>query len=115
MRWKVTGLVTVLAVLGCSSTPTEPETGWIPGVVVARDVAVPSGDPPSIHVRNDSEECGVVFLIRSSTVIRNGGYWSLGGANYSHLTVGTRVRVAADIVLDSCPGQSVADIIEIER
>lgn len=115
MRRRIMCACIALTALGCSS-PNEPEPGWFAGSVVARDVTISIGDPPSIHVREgEGDECGIVFLVRPSTmIIRDGRSPLFGGGNYSDLSVGTTVRVAAAIVLDSCPGQSVAKVIEIE-
>lgn len=115
------GLVTgalagaIVTSAGCSST-AEPAGGWYAGSVVARDLSISIGDPPSVHVKAaPSDECGIIFLVRSSTRIRREGGMLTASASYADLTVGTSVRVLARVVLDSCPGQSAADVIEIQR
>ena len=107
-------LCVVLALAGCRST-SEPDGALFTGEVVARDVTISIGGPPSIHVKEvPTEECGVIFLVRPSTHIHEKGASLLSRAEYSDLTVGTRVRVLAKIILDSCPGQSSAEVIEIQ-
>lgn len=105
----------VIVAVGCGST-AEPEGAWSTGSVVARDVRIPIGDPPSIHVKETpTDECGIIFLVRPSTSIRQQGAGLASRVVYSDLVVGTQVRVRAQIILDSCPGQSTADVIEIQR
>ncbi|HET9426417.1 MAG TPA: DUF3221 domain-containing protein [Gemmatimonadaceae bacterium] len=104
-----------LLVAACTS-PSEP-TGApaVTGSIVARDVRISIGDPPTIHVKGTaSEECGVVFLVTSSTqVLRRGADGKLTRASVSDLTVGRRVGVWATTILDSCPGQAAATDVEI--
>lgn len=110
-----TALLLAAMLAGCSS-------GWEPngppalvGEIVARDVRISFGDPPTIHVKDPpDEECGIIFLVTSSTRIRRRvADGSIRAASVSDLTVGTRVGVWADVVLDSCPGQSSAIGVEI--
>src|SRR5687768_6539332 len=103
-------------VAACKSA-SEPDGDWlISGSVVAREIRISIGDPPSIHVKeNAADECGIIFLVRSSTEIRrrtNSG--ADVPASYAELVLGKKVRVWARYVLESCPGQSSAEIVEIE-
>lgn len=108
-------LLLFAAVAGCSS-PSEPEGAWFTGEVVAVDVTVPSGGPPSIHLKEAvTDQCGIVFLVRKSTLIREQGGSPFSRAKYSDLSAGISIRVQARLVLDSCPAQSFADVIEIQR
>jgi molybdopterin biosynthesis enzyme len=111
--WRIiAGLCAAVSTAACTSS-SAPDTSWYEGAIVARDVAISIGDPPSVHVRAAGEECGIIFLLRSSTRIRPQGAGVLASGSYADLTVGTRVRVSARLVLDSCPGQSTAGVIEI--
>ena len=115
--------VSAFALLGISALVTacksaaEPDGDWlISGPVVAREIRISIGDPPSIHVKeNSADECGIIFLVRPSTQIRrrtNSG--AIVRASYAELVLGKNVRVWARYVLESCPGQSSAEIVEIE-
>lgn len=114
---KSAAAIVLLAVVlaGCKS-------GWEPngppalvGEIVARDVRISFGDPPTIHVKDPpDEECGIIFVVTSSTQIRRRmADGSIRSASVSDLTVGTRVGVWADFVADSCPGQSSAIGVEV--
>lgn len=115
MRSPLVLMAAVFLAASCRS-PSAPEgPPAATGVVVARDVATSFSGPPSIHVKNDpDDECGTIFAIgRATTVIRRKADGGVSLANIDELTVGTAVRVWADIVLESCPGQSAAKSVEI--
>jgi hypothetical protein len=109
-------LLACLIGAGCEPT-TRPVLGVIAGTIVAVDVSISIGAPPTIHVKEtEAEECGIIFLVRPSTSIRRqapGG--ALITASASELTLGRRVEVRTELVLDSCPGQSSAHSIVILR
>ena len=108
-------LVVVLTLVSACRSSTDADDLYLAGPIVARDLQISIGAPPSIHVRESSDECGVIFLVRSSTEIRR--RVSSGRtvpASYADLTIGTRVRVWTTVVLESCPGQSAAHVVEIQ-
>lgn len=84
----------------------------IVGVIVARDLegdlVVPT---PNIHVKQSTDDCGIVFAIGAETRIE----WPGGRepADSRNLSVGRTVAVWAPLVMDSCPGQAGALIIEV--
>ena len=100
---------------GCRSS-SAPDGDWlISGFVVNRGIQISIGDPPSIHVKEEvSEQCGIIFLVRPSTEIRRRTNSGTAPASYGNLVPGTKVRVWARVVLESCPGQSSAEIVEIQ-
>jgi hypothetical protein len=102
------------SVVACLS-PTKPSgPPGVTGAIVARDLSISIGGPPTIHVKElPTTECGVVFLVRQSTRIVRRVDGTLQSAAPSELTVGRRVAVWADVVLRSCPGQSTAAVVEI--
>ncbi len=108
-------LVLLVLILTACFAPTRSDSYAITGSIVAVDVSAPIGEPPTIHVKtSDTDECGVIFLVRPSTSIRRslpgGGSVSVSA---SELTIGRRVEVTTTVVLDSCPGQSSARAIVI--
>ena len=108
--------VTIIAlVAGCRSVAEPHGTPAMTGPIVARDVSISIGGPPTVHVKTTpSEECGVIFLVTSSTeIFRRSGSGDLVSVKASELTVGRRVSVWAELVLESCPGQSEAKAIEV--
>ena len=110
----VFGLSAIVTV--CISA-SETSGGWvISGSVVAREIQISIGAPPSIHVKeNAADGCGIVFLVRSSTEIRRRTDSGASvPASYADLVSGKKVRVWARVVLESCPGQSSAEIVEIQ-
>ena len=111
-----TAMVACLLTLVACHSGTEPDGTGTSGLIVARDVQIPIGDPPSIHVKQDAAApCGVIYLIRSSTTVRRRtSSGSVVSASYADLLVGVRVKIWAQVVLDSCPGQSSADMVEIQ-
>jgi hypothetical protein len=110
------GLTALLCIMVCGcSTPSEPDAWWYTGVIVERDVSIPIGEPPTIHVKEAvTDQCGIVFLVRPSTWIRFQGSGLLNRRSYSDLQVGTKVRVRTGLVLESCPGQASAEMVEIQ-
>jgi hypothetical protein len=107
-------LVTTL-VAGCGSTLEPDGPAAITGPIVARDVTISTGSAPTIHVKESpTESCGIIFLLRSSTrVLHRTANGRTTKASVSDLSVGQRVSVWTDLVLDSCPGQASADVVEI--
>ena len=104
-------LAAVLA--GCS--PVESRGYPSTGLIVARDLAISIGSPPTIHVKeSEQEECGVVYVVRESTPIsRRDPNGRLARATVSDLTVGKRVTVWSDFIAESCPAQGGALAVEI--
>jgi hypothetical protein len=113
----VVSLGLVLMVTACASS-VEPDTrNSASGTIVAKDIRISIGDPPSIHVRGGQhdDECGVIYLVGPGSEIRRRTTRGIRPATYADLKVGTKVRVWAGITLTSCPGQSGADTVEIIR
>jgi hypothetical protein len=106
-------LIGTVASCNSPSEPTGPAA--LNGPIVARDLGISIGGPPTIHVKESaSAECGVVFLVRESTRIRRrAASGRVSNASLSELTVGRRVAVWANVILDSCPGQSSATVVEL--
>lgn len=102
------------AVASCSAA-AAPSNPPVIGQIVSRDVAISIGGPPSIHVKDSiDEECGVIFLVRPSTLVfRRTHDGRTASASLSDLTVGRRVGVWSDGVLESCPGQASAKAVEV--
>jgi hypothetical protein len=107
-------LLLLLSSAGCQQ-PTEPSTPVMTGVIVARDMSISIGGPPTIHVKeSEDQECGVIFLVRSTTpILRRPSVGSTTPGTIADLTVGRHVKVWASYVLESCPGQSKATAVEI--
>jgi hypothetical protein len=108
-------LLLVGTVASCTS-PSEPMApAALTGAIVARDLAIPIGEPPTIHVKESPfAECGVVFLIRQSTrILRRAADGRISNASLSELTLGSRVEVWANVILRSCPGQASASIVQL--
>ena len=108
-------LLLAVAVAACHSA-LEPDTPpAFTGDIVARDVTISFGQPPTIHVKESpDEECGVIFLVGPTTrILRRSPDGKVTRASVSDLTVGRRVGVWAGVVLTSCPGQSTAQVVEI--
>jgi hypothetical protein len=109
-------LLVLLAVGACTTERiTEPDWHPITGQIVARDKPISIGGPPTIHVKDaPTEECGIIFLARSSTqIFRRSSSGELFKASVSDLVVGAKVKVWAKVIMESCPGQSTAIAIEI--
>jgi hypothetical protein len=114
MRFAVTLLVTATLVACGSSSDPDIQSSRA-GIIVARDVPISIGDPPTIHVKGDpNEQCGVIYLITPTTsIVRRAVSGKIRLAKVSELTVGSRVDVRAGIVAQSCPGQSWAEVVQI--
>lgn len=112
---RVTALLILGALAGCNSATEPGSPPAITGAIVAHDLTIPIGAPPTIHVKETpTDECGVIFLVRSGTrVLRRGSDGRVTNATAADLTVGRTVKVWANVVLDSCPGQSTATAVEI--
>ena len=109
-------MVVVLAAMAACQPAIEPSgTPSFTGAIVARDVRISIGGPPTIHVKEtSSEECGVIFLVTDSTpVFRRGANGRRVPVSVSELTVGRRVAVWTDVVMESCPGQAAANFVEL--
>jgi hypothetical protein len=103
----------LLASSGCESILGSSPT--ISGVIVSEDVDVNGYGPFAVHVKESlTAECGIIFKVWPGTdVWRSGGPARPTPASIADLTIGRRVRVWSDIVLTSCPGQSLAEGIEV--
>jgi hypothetical protein len=109
-------LISLAALAACSS-PWDPEgPPGMEGQIVGRDQAISTGGAPTIHVKEDpNEQCGVIFLVRNSTQIRRRlEDGSTMPASIAELTIGARVAVWSEFVMESCPGQSFAEAVEIQ-
>ena len=102
-----------LAACGSSSDP-DIQSSRV-GIIVARDVPISIGNPPTIHVKDDpNEQCGVIYLITPETsIVRRATSGKIRLAKVSELTVGSHVDVRSGIVAQSCPGQSWAEVVQI--
>ena len=109
------GAALCLITSGACNSAYEPKGPGIAGSIVARDGSTSIGGAPTIHVKTTpTEECGVVFLVRPRTsIFRRAADGRLSAASVADLTVGRQVTVWAEYVLDSCPGQSTAERVEI--
>ena len=117
MRFTPLTLALVAGITACSS-PAVPAPNGIPAVagkIVARDASISIGGPPTMHVKADpAEACGVIFTVRSSTrILRRTATGQYVNASTSDLVVGANAKVWADAIMESCPGQASAKIIEI--
>jgi hypothetical protein len=85
------------------------------GDIVGRDQTISIGGPPTVHVKaNPTDECGIVFRVSSNTrLLRRTTSGPVVSASVSEFTVGQRVNVWWDVTFRSCPGQAVADVLEI--
>lgn len=103
-------LILACLTAGACGTTTAPALGLVAGSIVAVDVGISLGAPPTIHVKaTETEACGVVFLVRQGTRIRQRlADGRSVAATAGELTVGRRVEVRTDVILDSCPGQAGA-------
>jgi hypothetical protein len=102
-------------VASCSS-PSEPiARPVLSGPIVARDLGIPIGGPPTIHVKESaSAECGVIFLVGQSTrILRRAANGRVSNASLSDLAVGRHVAVWANVIMKSCPGQASATVLEL--
>ena len=111
-------LLTCCLLAGAAASCTSPVAQGDPpvtGVIVARDVPISIGGPPTVHVKDPvDEECGIIFRVRPSTrVFGRTVDGRAFAASTADLTVGRRVGVWTDVVLESCPGQAEADAIVI--
>ncbi len=107
----------LIAASACDSRSVpEPEgLPTISGTIVARDIATSIGGAPTMHVKETpTASCGIIFTIRDSTrIFRRASADKLVEVPASDLVVGTSVRVWSGVVLESCPAQSSAGLIEI--
>jgi hypothetical protein len=75
--------------------------------------------PFQIHVKSDlNDECGIIFSADYDTAITDSRRWETDPSSWKTraagpeiLSVGARVEVWYDFVLDSCPGQSHATTV----
>lgn len=110
----------LLAICACAG-PTAPEglperSPTVVGPIVARDTPLSSmGDKPNVHIRPVMEECGTVFAIDAQTTIvvrEANGRLRQGGVD--DLMIGRMARAwARGVILESCPGQTTAEAIEL--
>ncbi len=117
MRWRSVCLILALSVLPTCGSPLVPEEdAGLVGVIVSAGHGLPNGtpgDPFQVHVKEEPEdECGIIFTVNSSTSIVDSRGGRSRSAGQSILSEGARVSVWFDLVLESCPGQSVAKTIE---
>ena len=113
MRFALSMLL-VAGVAGCGSSLSEPAKSGMTGTIVARDVATSGGSAPTVHIKADNDNCGVIYVVDDHTELllrKTDG--KLARASLSEFTVGRRATVWANAVADSCPGQSYAEALEI--
>ena len=109
-----TSVLLATVVFGCQST-SEPEgPPAITGSIVARNVTVPAGSP-SIHVKETlATPCGIVFRLDLTTrTLRRSADGRITKASQSDLEVGQQVSVWAGVIMESCPAQAAAEVVEI--
>jgi len=117
MRGPAAAVLATTLACGCESSPTLPNRDpSIIGQIVARDTRTAISDGhPTIHVKKQvADECGIIFTVSSKTEISRrtpGG--RLVRADPGELTPDRRVAVWTTIVLESCPAQASADVVEI--
>ena len=106
-------LVTLAAACTSPAGPSGPPA--LAGTIVARDRNTSIGGPPTVHVKQPvDEECGIIFLIRPSTLLQHrAADGTLRTASPADLTVGRRVAVWAEVILESCPAQAAATALQI--
>lgn len=116
-------LLASLALLAaCDDDPASPARSTFEGEIVDRNPAfgTPAGADVllRIHVKEDPDdpgECGIVFSIREGTaiVVTADGF---AGGSTEDLATGARVRVThSGPLLESCPLQGGADVVEVLR
>ena len=113
MRSRAAAILLGCALTSCLSSTAPERPPSITGSVVARDVRVPLGGPPSIHVKETPAACGIVFLLTPQTAIYRQTPNGRVNATASDVVVGATVEVWTDIVLESCPGQAGAFVVQI--
>jgi len=108
-------LVLMAALAACQPATEPSDSPSFTGSIVARDVRISIGGPPTIHVKEtESAECGVIFLVTDSTpIVRREANGRRVSVSVSELTVGRRVAVWTDVVMESCPGQAAAHFVEL--
>ena len=111
---------TALAAALCASCSSDPELPDDPsamtGAIVARNIPTPVGaGRPTLHVKtNPADACGVIFAIDSKTeLLARTSNNQVREADLSEFTVGAKVRVWSGAIAESCPGQGVADTMEL--
>lgn len=117
MRWRSGWVMLAVSILLTCTSPLVPDRdAGLVGVIVRAGPGLWSGDPGGlfqVHVKADpQEECGIIFTIDSATSISDARSGGPRSADRSVLTEGARVAVWFDLVLESCPGQSWAQVIE---
>ena len=106
-------IVVVVGLAGCSPV-YEPHNAGVTGSIVDRDWASASVGSPNFLVKNETDACGIIFAVRSRTsIFLRDSAGHLRSASTKDLTVGRRVTVWSEFVMDSCPGQSTAERVEI--
>jgi hypothetical protein len=100
----------------CVPTATPPEgMGATEGPIVQRDRPTSFSDGrPTIHVRRDDDECGVIFVIDHRTdIMRVGTDDTRSRGSVEDLVVGRVVRAYSTVIMKSCPAQATALAVEV--
>ncbi len=113
MLARVPRLLGLALLAGCHSV-YEPHSAGMTGAIVDRDWVGASVGTPNFLVKNEKDACGIIFSVRSRTsIFRRDSSGALRSGSVSDLTIGKQVTVWSEVVLDSCPGQSTAERVEI--
>lgn len=115
-------LAAVALVAACGGEPAAPARSTFEGEIVERNPAfgAPAGTDVllRIHVKEDPDdpgECGIIFSIREGTPIVVDAA-PFGGGSTEDLATGALVRVVfSGPLLESCPLQGGADLVEVLR
>ena len=114
--YTVAAIAIALAMLGCGSVAFPDRQPVIEGEIVgvAPDVPFDGGSPTKIWVKEEqADPCGIVFETADAAIGRRGDDGAVDDRTFDDLAPGVRVRVWADAVAESCPGQADATAIEI--
>ncbi len=121
MSWDEITVLAVVVAAGCGDPLGPPDTDpTIEGEVVALIPIPPlsssgEGFDISVHVKGSRDPCGIVFRVTEETrIVRTRSVGKPRKGVAADLRVGAVVRVWANgAVAESCPGQALADVIEI--
>ena len=105
-----------IVLVSCDAITFPEREAGIEGEIVGKGVDVPfaRGSATAIWVKEDqASPCGIIFSTDRGAIGERRGDGSIRERPEEDLIVGTHVRVWFDTVLESCPGQSGATVIEI--
>ncbi|MDX1579405.1 MAG: hypothetical protein R3266_13040, partial [Gemmatimonadota bacterium] len=117
---RTAGPMTLLAILcagaGCASSLTFPDREpTIRGDVVGIEAGFPFDGPRTIWVKETPDAaCGIVFRVDDDTEIgERTPRGDIAERRFENIGLGYTLNVWSGAVAESCPGQAVADVIEI--